>query len=441
MLTRQQQNWFQNRRARDKKERNIREYEERQRIEREKNGKQPGGQNFPGRNSHLVASSAPFPNTRNPSPSGATSREQSSGPDQDSEAAGSYLSDGSGDPSELDAMRRLPESLFGFASTEDQARHGSRGYPCTSPSNGTSDANEPDLATMTDEEDGTDCFVKPTHPSIRFSPSHSFSAYDLEDFAGFQSNRPSPEDVDPLRSPPSIDIASRRNRKPPPLAISGSCRGYPSGPMTSIDLGRRGNPMRRVASAGPGRVQKPSAVPRSPFPMSRSPLSTGRKSSNNPPTPDTPMLKNQSSTGSNAGSVDSGNIVSESELAARDPTLRTPPTTPGRMQNYLSLNGVYGLSMAESGVPVPAMAGFAPELAPSVSMGQPNYVTNTHPCMSQPQTPSFVSPVSSSSYGFTRGSADYTWSDSVIPGDQSPTDQQFGSPFFSLPLSGFSMET
>ncbi|KAK7226102.1 hypothetical protein V2G26_014105 [Clonostachys chloroleuca] len=74
-------NWFQNRRAREKKEKNIREYEARQKLE--KDPSQPeSGDSAAHRKSDLVASSAPFPNTQT-----APSRSHTGTPDGSSSPA------------------------------------------------------------------------------------------------------------------------------------------------------------------------------------------------------------------------------------------------------------------------------------------------------------------------------------------------------------------
>ena len=61
MLTNYPQNWFQNRRAREKKENNIREYEAKQRLEKEQAEAGDCRQSEDGRHCDLVGSSAPFP--------------------------------------------------------------------------------------------------------------------------------------------------------------------------------------------------------------------------------------------------------------------------------------------------------------------------------------------------------------------------------------------
>ncbi|KAK4449538.1 hypothetical protein QBC34DRAFT_93119 [Podospora aff. communis PSN243] len=85
---------------------------------------------------------------------------------------------------------------------------------------------------------------------------------------------PAPADMRFKSPPPPADIASRRNiRRPAPLGLS-AIRGG-TGPKTGIDAPRRSetaSPMRRISSATgglPGRVQKSFSGPRSPFLMDR----------------------------------------------------------------------------------------------------------------------------------------------------------------------------
>jgi hypothetical protein len=267
--------------------------------------------------------------------------------------------------------------------------------------------------------------------------------YEAENFIGLPPTEPSTSEGNALRSPPILDIASRRNRRPAPLAIDGS-RSYSAGiPKTALELGRRPGTMRRVSSAtGTMRISKPMGVPRSPFQMSRSPVLAGpnTKGTNAPPTPDTPVLASQPTT-AGVSNLDSANLISASDLAIRDPALRTPPTTPGGVQNYFSLNSVYEMPMAGNSFATPSIAGFAGDFNNEIPLGFPHPFANPSNCVSQQHTPAFVSPINPSSFGMASGNAEYTWpQDSVVSRDPSPADAQQGSQFLNIPASGFGME-
>ena len=333
-------------------------------------------------------------------------------------------------------------AFFGLSSTEGQIDGFSSGADYTSPSNGTPDANEPDFSLSTDDEDA-DSYAKHVQQAMGGIVNPPLYNYEAENLMGFPPTEPSTSEGNALRSPPIIDIASRRNRRPAPLAIDGS-RSYSGGiPKTALELGRRPGTMRRVSSAtGTMRVSKPIGVPRSPFQMSRSPVLAGlnTKGTNAPPTPDTPVLASQPTTAS-VHNLDSANPSSASDLAIHDPTLRTPPTTPGGVQNFFSLNSVYEVPMAGNSFATPSIAGFAGDFNNEIPLGFPQAFANPSNCVSQPHTPAFVSPMNPSSFDMTGGNAEYTWpQESVVSGDPSPADSRQDSQFLNIPASGFSME-
>ncbi|KAF4123904.1 Homeobox domain [Geosmithia morbida] len=420
-------NWFQNRRAREKKERNIREYEAKQKLEREQKGSShPGGSsNLPTRGSHLVASSAPFPNAphSSSSPSAAASPEQSPILDHESDAAGS---DDAAETHAATDIFRLPDQLFSF--DMPAATQMSYEYSGTSPSNGTSEVNEPVITT--DDDDDADYFVN-THNNPSMQQFQQLFSHSM------------PKRNNALASPPAIDINSRRSRsRPAPLSIGGSSRSYSLGvPRTaSIDnmSYRRGSDMmcRRVMSSS--RINKLNSVPRSPFPVNWSPA-FGRKSSNSssdtaPPTPETPMA-DHSNMASNNGA---DNLLMPSS------DLHTPPTTPGIRRNLYNsnsnLNSFYDMSMptTDASVVASSMVSFPGSTSnSSLSMMTPNYLANS---MSQPQTPSFASPMGTSPLT----GPEYTWaaggimSESFSPEDQ---HQSAGPHYYSMSIPTFGMET
>lgn len=386
-----------------------------------------------------MASSAPFPNAQGTPQPAAVKREVSQDPENGSDAATPYLSDENSVLKEEGPRSELTKGIFGLTSVDDQLGGLSHGGDCTSPSNGTSDANEHDFALSTDDED-PDYYVKQVQQAMG-GPVNPLYSYEGEDLMGFPPAQPS-SDGNTLRSPPTIDIASRRNRRPPHLSINGS-RSYSAGiPKTTADMGKRADTMRRVASAtGSMRVCKPMGIPRSPFQMNRSPVSAGPKGSNAPPTPDTPILTNQPATTS-VSNLDSTNAISVSDLAIQDPTLRTPPTTPGGMQNFFSINSVYDMPMTGDGFVTPSMTDFAGDFTTSnMSLGFPQNIANANPYVSQPQTPCFVSQMCPGSFGVAGVNSEYMWPDSsVISRDPSPARQHQSAQFLNIPASGFGMD-
>jgi hypothetical protein len=95
------------------------------------------------------------------------------------------------------------------------------------------------------------------------------------------------------------------------------------------------------------------------FNMNRSPSSTGPACSLAPPTPDTPIVANQT------GMVDMGmtsafGMDSKLALANHDPTLTTPPSTPGFMDGLFNLNSVYGMHMSDDGIVNTGLNGLHP---------------------------------------------------------------------------------
>lgn len=420
-------NWFQNRRAREKKERNIREYEARQKLEKEKT--QPDGHRsiHPDRVSDLVASSAPFPNVQDSTQSGQVKREGSYGLEHDSEAASSYLSDENAGPG------HVPGAYLRGPSMQSPGSFVSRHANGTSPSNDASDANDPDFALSTDDED-PNYYVHQIHQTARGGGESRRGNSGLNDIG----DRAFVDEDDT-----AADIASRRNRRPPPLAIGGGSRSYSVGvPKTAVDASRRADSMRRVASAtGPMRITKSMAAPRSPYPSSRSPAPSAPRGSNAPPTPDTPILANQPGSTSTT-SLESGNAISVSELAIRDPTLRTPPTTPGGMPSFFSsLDSVYTMPISSQSMVAPGISSFQSDYDNKLSVGVSSYAIHPSSGASQPQTPSFVSPGTQPSFGLGGGNGtEYNWPEPVgSRNSSSPVAQQTAPQFIAMPAPSFGM--
>ena len=404
-------------------------------MEKEKNHADGHAGLQPDRVSDLVASSAPFPNAHSSPQANMDARSTSLGLDQDSEVATQYLSDENAGSGQLSSgFLRTPTApgTNGFFARND----------CTSPSNDTSDTNDQEFALSTDDED-TNYYVQQMQHTYRggekFRRFKTELGGDLDDLTEASFAHASGDDADSLGSS-SADIATRRNRRPPPLAIGGP-RSYSVGvPKTAVDVSKRGDSMRRVASAtGPIRVTKPMAAPRSPFQPSRSPAPAAVRGSRAPPTPDTPVLANQPSTAS-TGSIDPSGAISVSELAIRDPTLRTPPTTPGVVQSYFSLDSVYDMPMAGQNLINSSMANFQSDYeANKLPVGIPGYIGNPSSGVNPAQTPSFVSPGAQSSMGLSSANTEYNWPASVGSRHSSPVEQQQGSHFLSIQAPSFGM--
>lgn len=253
-----------------------------------------------------------------------------------------------------------------------------------------------------------------------------------------------------LKPSPSMDIASRRNKRPPQLAINASRSFSATGPRTGIDMGRRadiGHSMRRVASAtGVGRISKPMSGPRSPYfernpeallQLNRSP-NFQKAATIAPPTPNTPVVANQpglcEATPASTVGYDEKYPM---DLAIHDPTLRTPPTTPGVMDHLYNHDSGYQVAVTDEPLVTPGLTAFPNGFeVPGASSQVPNYLS--HGCASQPQTPSYGAPMGPSYFGFAGGNAEYNWSDDAsLSAHSSPGQNQQNVNFMNMTPSSF----
>ncbi|TQV99407.1 hypothetical protein V2A60_004881 [Cordyceps javanica] len=389
-------NWFQNRRAREKKEKNIREYEAKQRQEKEKavaDGVIVGGD----RKRDLVASSAPFPGSQPAS-------HIRQGSDSPVSTPGTTTVDAGADEV-VPSMETTPD-LVGEASAfvKPEPSLGDEAEEKSSEINdylSISDASA-DALSMSDNE----LYM----PMANRSPSQLLGA-DFQSMVagatkasqffaspmflgGLQTNESnlglvdrdvsiSPTSQLPagmhLRSPPCIDIATRRNRRPTPLAINAARAGTPGSgiPKTAVDFGKMAETarfMRRTSSASSsGRISKPTCTPRNMFTMHRSPSSTGASSSMAPPTPDTPIVANTQ--GINDLTLP-GPFSLDAKMAgfiAHDPTLSTPPSTPGVLDNVFNMNSAYSMGLTEDFLVNTGLSGL-PSSFDLTTMSVPGYV-------------------------------------------------------------------
>ncbi len=378
------QNWFQNRRAREKKEKNIREYEAKQKLEKD-NEDVDCHVVINDRKRDLVASSAPFPQPR----SSAHSQESvdSSDAEDDTLIASSKTESVHSEDIAL-SIETTPDlicesSTFGKSSSR-QPSHGADASDL-------SPEDLPDYLSMSDAS-GDNVALSDSElymPLANKSPSQFLAEYQgmmihpgvskanhffsspmflgglQTDQASFQGINLADRDVSisptsqqpagfHLKSPPAIDIASRRNRRPTPLSISPS-RSCGSGvPKTAVDLSKMTDTahfMRRTSSASSsGRVTKAVGTPRNMYSMNRSPSSTGPTSSLAPPTPDTPIVAHQPGMGDMSMTSAYAMDGKMAALANHDPTLTTPPSTPGLMDGLFNMNSAYGMNMSDDGI-------------------------------------------------------------------------------------------
>lgn len=457
-------NWFQNRRAREKKENNIRQYEARQRLEKEQHDAESKSKLDMVESRGLVASSAPFPGSQESA--WASSKSSSPVDDETTEEAYSARSEertGLNLPMpmsqmqvKLEARESTTEVIF-TPTSEDLS-----GSEQLNKSHGASSDYFLQNQKYANDESNE---KTPCAPALRFPRHHIFSNstadsqygsdQDLEYLSqsspGTNSARSPSADGDlSLRSPEdALDIASRRNRRPPPLAIGGSRSYTGNGPRTAIEHGGRtefGREMRRVNSAsGSVRVSKPAHAPRSPFHdkrtenlfhLNRSPVMTATKSNIAPPTPDTPIVANHPNNGEPLTTNHLGATkVQTSGFIAHDPTLRTPPTTPGIGDNFFSLNSAYNMSIPDQPLVTPGIHGYSSDFdVPSLPMAAPQYVSAPASSSSQSEASSCGAPMGPAYYGFAGGNAEYNWA-SGSGGRVSPSQQNVQ--FMNMTTSNF----
>ncbi|KAM7222269.1 pah3 homeobox protein encoded by the pah3 protein [Rhypophila decipiens] len=255
--------------------------------------------------------------------------------------------------------------------------------------------------------------------------------------------------------PPPADIAGRRNlRRPAPLGL-GSLRNGPigTGPKTGIDAPRRSetaSPLRRISSATGslhGRVQKSFAAsngPRSPFALDRnkeailqtlqttthSPIMASLNSAMSPLSPDGTGAQalRENTIGTNASDEEQGytygslGAVGSLPLYKTEPSIKTPPGTPGLPVNFrdpfypssVEQHGGWSFVPQDEPLPTPSLCSHGgSELEFSMAPQMPGYVA------SQPVTPSFppssIGPTYNGFFGSSINNAEYNFPDSYAP--------------------------
>ncbi|KAM0251945.1 hypothetical protein ACHAQJ_007918 [Trichoderma viride] len=414
-------NWFQNRRAREKKENNIREYEARQRAEKERTNPEAGLQGSD-RKRGLGASSAPFPEPRRTS----QAKEQSpDAPSQLSTASESSTDAYEATPPITPHLGSVSSLVFHHADDEQHSSitddvavksesPSTDGHEYVSaPETNVSFANVSALDTMLSIENSTSEYA------------NEYQEMDLERITAFLDQTAIPSSPDrPLKSPCPTDIASRRNRQTPQLSINGS-RSFSGIPRTGADASRRseqvGSMRRVVSTSGTGRVRKSSAsaaTPRSPFfQRTRSPMAPGSVA---PPTPNTPIVAESHNI--NGGLFPLTTKYSSSALI-QDPTLRTPPTTPAFLENFVFNGNGSSYAMGNFG-----LRAFSDDLDASIQTTAADYDAGIKACSSQPTTPMFPYQVGAGYFSGYASGSDYNWPYSSNAGDSS---SEFALPYHS----------
>lgn len=417
------QNWFQNRRAREKKENNIREYEAKQRLEKERAEASEGSHTENSRQRDLVASSAPFPqpsmNNKQQSEASLSPSEQSF-PDPSGESEHSQSG-------ESDLLSPLPLPIKQEVGISNSIVF--NGLPVKAEQD-----DDDDTCALSDQMD--DYFAIQSGSMLAIDTKAAQPQF----FAGFQQDTdghdqdtdlhtdssPLTENSEP-KSPEPVDIASRRNRRPAPLSIAGG-RSQSYTAKTS-DLSRRGDQtasMRRISSStGSGRVKKSVATPRSPFfdrnadgllQRRPSPNAAGRQGSAAPPTPDTPVaLQQQGAVDAAMSSLYTLNgKYTPPDLVISDPTLRTPPTTPGFADSLFHLGAGYDMGISEETIIAPGIgrANGGMEVTGN-SAAYAAYIMNNSQCSAQQIAPMFPTQMGQSYFGFmgANSNSEYNWSD------------------------------
>ncbi|POR39655.1 Diencephalon/mesencephalon homeobox protein 1-B [Tolypocladium paradoxum] len=452
-------NWFQNRRAREKKENNIREYEAKQRLEKEKAGAEAGHQFESSRQRDLVASSAPFPEPRVNSRSRADSSQSPSVQsvlETASETTEPSQSDDSDSPLLLPVKTgpidfhkinaaSVGSDLDDMMVSDELTEQGDGYFNLTDACVGMS-VEVPDPLSSVDAKASGEPFGGYQGFMAAHLVQRDAEALDQGLIVDGLPRSPMADDAQPKPSQP-IDIASRRNRRPAPLAIVGGRSHSSYAPRTATDFDRRGDrtsPMRRVASAtGPIRIKKPASTPRSPFfdasfRSRRSPSTTGPVGSGAPPTPDTPVALHQQGLVDGTVGYSLESKYMSADPALHDPTLRTPPTTPGFMDSLFNIGSAYGMSISEEALITPGISRIPGSFEMSaMTGGVSGYIGNASHCSRQNETSLLSSQMGSTYLNFTGANPDYNWSDASASTSSSPGHHAQRGEYMNMPTTNF----
>ncbi|KAM0279498.1 hypothetical protein ACHAQH_004559 [Verticillium albo-atrum] len=490
-------NWFQNRRAKAKQEKRTQENEARRQSEQavDQPNQDVVKEYYPEDDHHddLRPSAAPFPSVDS-----SASPEATDAADRPlNEIHGLTVDSESDSASPTSSTFQAPEqNLNDFSSTTDSMFYPSQSpcdfssiasaempeqqgpgpltlsipthYSATAPDSSTTSsyAGFQSMSSGVDIEDSMSSFAS-RYGSVNLEEAQARSADAIKFEHLSPDSAQSPMSGIPslhFKSPP-MDIASRRNTKRPAQLGTGCMRSFSynqAGMKTGMDMPRRSelpSPMRRVASATgslPRGIQKPvSATPRSPMYFdrnqenlllqmaARTPVAPVPHCSAAPPTPNTPVIVDSQAirehTVSSSASEEDKRYTYQGGLPSAqfhmDPTMRTPPDTPGLMSNFSGImfpNNHLQTTFDYSGVSdeplvTPGLGGFEAEF-PVMSASLPSYVAPN--CGSQPSTPSYPSTNIGPAFfpSFQGGNAEYNWCDASLkasPGQSRARNFQF----------------
>ncbi|PNY24510.1 Diencephalon/mesencephalon homeobox protein 1-B [Tolypocladium capitatum] len=419
-------NWFQNRRAREKKEKNIREYEAKQRLEKETTGAESGRHLESRRQRDWVASTAPFPEARIDSRSRADASQspsvhsvletasETTEPSQSDDSDGPLFLPVNTDPVDLS---RIDASSVGSDLDDDMVPDGLPehvdGYFNLADACGVMSVQGPEPLSSVDGKASGQLFGDYQSFMDAHLVRRDTEALDQGFTAAAHPRSPPPmaDDARPELSQP-MDISSRRSRRPAPLDIVEG--------GTAPDLDRRGDrssPMRRISSAtGSARIKKPAAAPQSPFRDAsfqprRSPSTTSPVGSGAPPTPDTPVALHQQGLVDGAAGFSMDSKYMSADPGLHDPTLRTPPTSPGFVDSLFNNMGpAYGMSMPEETRTAPGIGRLPGDFEMSaMTGGAPDYVGNASHRSHRSETSLLSSRMGSIYLDFMGANPGYNW--------------------------------
>ncbi|KAL3964201.1 hypothetical protein ACCO45_001205 [Purpureocillium lilacinum] len=426
-------NWFQNRRAREKKENNIREYEARQKLEKEKADADSGSQTDNSRQCDLVASSAPFPEPSNLkvhadaalSPSAQSLQETASETTEQSQGSPAFFA-GQNQPASLVRTDSVESDQDDDVASVELSENAD-GYFAMSQACAGVSATESDSVVLMES--------RPTAQTV--DEYQDFMAADFEGscFAHTQSMSGDSE----AKSPHAAS-AFGNHGKPKLLFLRAEDRHrYERQERRSY----QSHAPRRVCFwVRPGqevRVDSPKPVLRWCIPSRRSPSAAGPQGTGAPPTPDTPIALNHQGVVDGTASYSLDNKYLSTDMTLQDPTLRTPPTTPGFMDSLFPIGSGYDMSISEETLVAPSMGrlpnGFS---VSAVQSGLPGYVGAANNGTSQVQAnPSLLSSQIGSTYlNFLGTGVDYSWPESSMR-PSSASQQQPGG-YLNMAPAAFS---
>lgn len=267
--------------------------------------------------------------------------------------------------------------------------------------------------------------------------AQDYSGLPMQDTPPHTSSPTVPEDLRFKSPPPPANLASRRNRGIPGQLTPTALRTFSFGPKTGIEMPKRtdtASPMRRIASATGTmhRIQKAafSAAPRSPLFIertrealmrsmqgSRSPILHSLNTALSPVTSHDGLQGTREATVSSSASDDEQRYTLGGAQHQAPFFMKTPPTTPGLGRTFpepmLAIDSAWNYPTDEPLI-TPGLGSFGSEefsMAPSV----PSYVVNSQPAT--PSYPSGGSGVGPTYFPFSMNGVGPSHSEYTFPGD------------------------